>query len=82
MQSERPDHMTRLQTPLTQARLHAGRTSTIAEGIGLDAGCLNRPSEFGMVRRSETRRWIVRALRSLEGKVLTNPWKKRDNIPL
>jgi propionyl-CoA carboxylase beta chain len=29
-----------------------------------------------------TRRRIVRALRSLKGKQLTNPWKKHDNIPL
>jgi propionyl-CoA carboxylase beta chain len=29
-----------------------------------------------------TRRRIVRALKSLEGKVLTNPWKKHDNLPL
>ena len=30
----------------------------------------------------ETRRRIVRALKSLKGKVLDNPWKKHDNIPL
>ena len=30
----------------------------------------------------ETRRRIVRALKSLKGKNLTNPWKKHDNIPL
>ncbi|HZL01368.1 MAG TPA: acyl-CoA carboxylase subunit beta [Caulobacteraceae bacterium] len=30
----------------------------------------------------ETRRRIVRALRSLSGKSLSNPWKKHDNIPL
>jgi propionyl-CoA carboxylase beta chain len=29
-----------------------------------------------------TRRRLVRALRSLKGKNLTNPWKKHDNIPL
>ncbi|HUZ11536.1 MAG TPA: acyl-CoA carboxylase subunit beta [Caulobacteraceae bacterium] len=29
-----------------------------------------------------TRRRIVRALKSLEGKQLANPWKKHDNIPL
>src|ERR1700733_8897778 len=29
-----------------------------------------------------TRRRIVRALKSLRGKQLTNPWKKHDNIPL
>jgi propionyl-CoA carboxylase beta chain len=29
-----------------------------------------------------TRRRIVRALKSLRGKELTNPWKKHDNIPL
>ena len=29
-----------------------------------------------------TRRRIARALRNLRGKVLTNPWKKHDNIPL
>ena len=29
-----------------------------------------------------TRRRIVRALRNLKGKTLTNPWKKHDNIPL
>ncbi len=29
-----------------------------------------------------TRRRIVRALKSLKGKELTNPWKKHDNIPL
>jgi propionyl-CoA carboxylase beta chain len=29
-----------------------------------------------------TRRRIVRALKNLEGKELTNPWKKHDNIPL
>ena len=29
-----------------------------------------------------TRRRIVKALKSLKGKVLTNPWKKHDNIPL
>ncbi len=30
----------------------------------------------------ETRRRIVRALKSLKGKKLENPWKKHDNIPL
>jgi propionyl-CoA carboxylase beta chain len=29
-----------------------------------------------------TRRRIVRALKSLKGKTLSNPWKKHDNIPL
>jgi propionyl-CoA carboxylase beta chain len=29
-----------------------------------------------------TRKRIVRALKSLKGKVLENPWKKHDNIPL
>jgi propionyl-CoA carboxylase beta chain len=29
-----------------------------------------------------TRLRIARALRNLRGKVLTNPWKKHDNIPL
>ncbi|MEO8813153.1 MAG: acyl-CoA carboxylase subunit beta [Caulobacteraceae bacterium] len=29
-----------------------------------------------------TRRRIVRALKSLKGKTLANPWKKHDNIPL
>jgi propionyl-CoA carboxylase beta chain len=29
-----------------------------------------------------TRRRIVRALKNLQGKQLTNPWKKHDNIPL
>jgi propionyl-CoA carboxylase beta chain len=31
---------------------------------------------------SGTRRRIVRALKSLKHKQLTNPWKKHDNIPL
>ncbi len=31
---------------------------------------------------SGTRRRIVRALKSLKNKQLTNPWKKHDNIPL
>ena len=30
----------------------------------------------------DTRRRIGRALKSLKGKVLNNPWKKHDNIPL
>ena len=29
-----------------------------------------------------TRRRLIRALRSLETKAVTNPWKKHDNIPL
>jgi propionyl-CoA carboxylase beta chain len=29
-----------------------------------------------------TRRRIIRALRTLDGKTLSNPWKKHDNIPL
>ena len=29
-----------------------------------------------------TRRRIARSLRNLKGKVLSNPWKKHDNIPL
>ena len=29
-----------------------------------------------------TRRRIVRALKSLKNKQLSNPWKKHDNIPL
>jgi propionyl-CoA carboxylase beta chain len=29
-----------------------------------------------------TRRRIVRGLKSLKGKELSNPWKKHDNIPL
>jgi propionyl-CoA carboxylase beta chain len=31
---------------------------------------------------SGTRRRIVRALKSLKHKQLSNPWKKHDNIPL
>jgi propionyl-CoA carboxylase beta chain len=30
----------------------------------------------------ETRRRVIRALKSLKGKTLENPWKKHDNIPL
>ena len=30
----------------------------------------------------ETRKRLVRALKGLKGKSLTNPWKKHDNIPL
>ena len=30
----------------------------------------------------ETRRRMIRALKSLKGKALQNPWKKHDNIPL
>ena len=30
----------------------------------------------------ETRKRIVRALRTLKNKKLENPWKKHDNIPL
>jgi propionyl-CoA carboxylase beta chain len=30
----------------------------------------------------ETRRRLIRSLRSLKGKKLDNPWKKHDNIPL
>ncbi len=30
----------------------------------------------------ETRRRVTRALKSLKGKTLENPWKKHDNIPL
>jgi propionyl-CoA carboxylase beta chain len=29
-----------------------------------------------------TRRRVVRALKNLAGKQLSNPWKKHDNIPL
>ena len=29
-----------------------------------------------------TRRRLIRALRTLKGKVMENPWKKHDNIPL
>jgi propionyl-CoA carboxylase beta chain len=29
-----------------------------------------------------TRRRIVRALKSLKGKQMANPWKKHDNLPL
>jgi propionyl-CoA carboxylase beta chain len=29
-----------------------------------------------------TRRRVARALRTLRGKELSNPWKKHDNIPL
>jgi propionyl-CoA carboxylase beta chain len=29
-----------------------------------------------------TRRRIIRALKSLKNKQLSNPWKKHDNIPL
>ena len=29
-----------------------------------------------------TRLRIARSLRNLKGKVLANPWKKHDNIPL
>jgi propionyl-CoA carboxylase beta chain len=35
-----------------------------------------------VIQPRETRRRIARALKSLEGKELTNPWKKHDNIPL
>ena len=29
-----------------------------------------------------TRRWLIKALRTLKGKTQTNPWKMHDNIPL
>ena len=29
-----------------------------------------------------TRRRVAKALRTLQGKELSNPWKKHDNIPL
>jgi propionyl-CoA carboxylase beta chain len=35
-----------------------------------------------VIKPHGTRRRIVRALRSLKGKQLSNPWKKHDNIPL
>ncbi len=35
-----------------------------------------------VIKPSETRRRIARALRNLRGKELENPWKKHDNIPL
>ncbi len=35
-----------------------------------------------VIMPSATRPRIVRALRGLKGKSLTNPWKKHDNIPL
>ena len=35
-----------------------------------------------VIMPSETRKRIVRALKSLHKKQLTNPWKKHDNIPL
>ncbi len=35
-----------------------------------------------VIMPSETRPRLIRALASLRGKVLTNPWKKHDNIPL
>ena len=35
-----------------------------------------------VIMPSETRRRVTRALKSLKGKVLENPWKKHDNIPL
>ena len=35
-----------------------------------------------IINPRDTRRRLIRALRSLKGKQLTNPWKKHDNIPL
>ncbi|MGI8839690.1 MAG: acyl-CoA carboxylase subunit beta [Caulobacteraceae bacterium] len=35
-----------------------------------------------VIMPAETRRRIVRALKSLKGKSVSNPWKKHDNIPL
>ncbi|MDP9102952.1 MAG: acyl-CoA carboxylase subunit beta, partial [Pseudomonadota bacterium] len=35
-----------------------------------------------VIMPSETRRRVTRALKSLKGKSLENPWKKHDNIPL
>ncbi len=35
-----------------------------------------------VIMPSETRRRVTRALKSLKGKHLENPWKKHDNIPL
>lgn len=35
-----------------------------------------------IINPSSTRRRLIKALRSLKGKQLTNPWKKHDNIPL
>jgi propionyl-CoA carboxylase beta chain len=35
-----------------------------------------------VIMPSETRRRVTRALKSLKGKALENPWKKHDNIPL
>jgi propionyl-CoA carboxylase beta chain len=35
-----------------------------------------------VIKPRGTRRRIVRALKSLKGKQISNPWKKHDNIPL
>ncbi len=35
-----------------------------------------------VIKPRNTRRRIARSLKNLRGKVLTNPWKKHDNIPL
>jgi len=35
-----------------------------------------------VIRPRDTRKRIARALKSLRGKTLENPWKKHDNIPL
>jgi propionyl-CoA carboxylase beta chain len=35
-----------------------------------------------VIKPNGTRRRIIRALKSLKHKTLTNPWKKHDNIPL
>ena len=35
-----------------------------------------------VIKPRETRRRVIRALKSLKGKTLENPWKKHDNIPL
>jgi propionyl-CoA carboxylase beta chain len=35
-----------------------------------------------VIKPRETRKRIIRALKTLKGKVLTNPAKKHDNIPL
>ncbi len=35
-----------------------------------------------IINPRDTRRRLIKALRSLKGKQLTNPWKKHDNIPL
>ncbi|MGF1446802.1 MAG: acyl-CoA carboxylase subunit beta [Pikeienuella sp.] len=70
------------RSELGDAEKIAGRTAEYESRFANPFVAAERGYIDDVIMPRNTRRRVIRALRTLKGKTLENPWKKHDNIPL